>query len=218
MVITMPGKFANREQAEEFRQKWINQFGRGNRHKPAVLDQGGKVSTIPVENNKAQFIETAREVSKQLVRFWRVPPHKVGILDQATFTNIEQQALEFVTDCLLPLLVAWEQAIARDLILTPGVFAEHNVAGLLRGDLKTRYEAYAIGRNWGWLSVNDIRRLENQNPVETNGDIYLQPLNMVPAGADAALRQPQPPQQAPGALFVALENVLARRMLPGIGE
>jgi HK97 family phage portal protein len=185
LVISMPGKFDSREKAAEFRRMWVNQFGRQNRWKPAVLDQGGKVQAIPVENNKAQFIETYKEVALQICRLWRMPPHKIGILDRATFTNIEQQALEFVTDTLLAPLVAWEQAIKRDLILQADHFVEHNVAGLLRGDLKTRYEGYAVGRNWGWLSVNDIRRLENMNPVP-NGDVYLQPLNMAPAGAQAA--------------------------------
>ena len=219
IVITLPGKFNNRQAADEYRQKWVNQFGRQNRHKPAVLDQNGKVNTINVDNNKAQFIETAQQVQLQICRLWRMPPHKIGILDRATFSNIEQQSLEFVTDTLLSWLVAWEQAINRDLILplTPGVFAEHNVAGLLRGDLKARYDAYAIGRNWGWLSVNDIRRRENENPVE-NGDVYLQPLNMAPAGSEAALQPQQSAPQPPGALLAALEGALARRMLPGPGD
>ena len=74
-----------------------------------------------------------------------------------------------------------------DQLLQPSIFAEHNVGGLLRGDLKSRYEAYAIARNWGWLSANDVRRLENMNPLPSaDGDAYLQPLNMVPAGQDAA--------------------------------
>jgi HK97 family phage portal protein len=220
IVITLPGKFANRQQAEEYRQKWINQFGRQNRHKPAVLDQNGKVSTINVDNNKAQFLETYMQVALQICRLWRMPPHKVGILTDATFSNIEQQSLEFVTDTLLSWLVAWEQALNRDLIapLTPGMFAEHNVAGLLRGDLKARYEGYAIARNWGWLSVNDIRRLENMNPVD-HGDVYLQPLNMAPAGADLAeLQRNRQPTQPPGALLMALEGVLSRRLLPGPGD
>jgi HK97 family phage portal protein len=218
LVITMPGKFANREQAEEFRRKWANQLGGRNRWKPAVLDQGGKVNSIPVENNKAQFLETYMQVAVQLCRLWRMPPHKIGILDRATNNNIEHQGLEFATDTLYGPLVAWEQAIKRDLILEPDCFVEHNVAGLLRGDLKARYEGYAIGRNWGWLSVNDIRRLENMNPV-ADGDVYLQPLNMVPAGSDLAMQQRQAPQQqAPGALLMALEGMLARRLLPGPGE
>lgn len=187
IIIRLPGQFKTREQAHEYRDKWKAQFSKANRHSPAILDGGAEVEQLAVENNKAQFIETYQAVATQIARLWRMPPHKIGILDRATFTNIEQQALEFVTDTLLPLLVAWEQVIRRDLLLQPSIFAEHNVGGLLRGDLKSRYEAYAIARNWGWLSANDVRRLENMNPLPSaDGDAYLQPLNMVPAGQDAA--------------------------------
>jgi hypothetical protein len=112
------------------------------------------------------------------------------MLERATNNNIEHQALEFVTDTLLPWLEIIEQSIGKFLMLNPRrFFFEFNVAGLLRGDLKSRYEAYAQGRQWGWLSVNDIRKLENMNPI-ANGDVYLQPLNMVPAGTAARERQP----------------------------
>ena len=159
------------------------------------------------------------QVALQICRLWRMPPHKVGILTDATFSNIEQQSLEFVTDTLLSWLECWEQCLYRDLIspLTPDLFVEHNVGGLLRGDLKARYEGYAIARNWGWLSVNDIRRLENMNPVE-HGDVYLQPLNMAPAGADLAELQRGRQQQTPGALLMALEGMLSRRLLTGPGD
>lgn len=186
-VIEIPGRFT-KELAAEFKEKWQNQFTGKNRHKVGVLDGGAKFSPIPLQNDKAQFIETYREVALQLLRFWRMPPHKVGMLERATNNNIEHQGLEFVTDTLLPWLVAWEQAISRDLIIASDYyFAEHNVAGLLRGDVKARYEAYRIGREWGWLSANDVRALENMNPIDS-GDAYLQPLNMGPAGSVQAQR------------------------------
>jgi HK97 family phage portal protein len=189
-VVEIPGKFATVEQAHEFKRKWQGDFTGRNRHKTAMLDGGAKFVKLDVQNDKAQFIETYREVALQLLRFWRMPPHKVGILDKATFSNIEQQSLEFVTDTLLCWLVAWEQGIRRDLIIRDDVFSvEHNVAGLLRGDIKARYEAYRIGREWGWLSADDVRALENMNPLgEGVGDVYLQPLNMAPAGSDPAQR------------------------------
>lgn len=187
-IITVAGKFTA-EQAEEYKKKWQQQFTLKNRHKMAVLDAGGKFETVDIQNDKAQFIETYREVALQVLRLWRMPPHKVGILDKATFSNIEQQSLEFVTDTMLPWLVAWEQAIRRDLIVNDKVFfAEHNVEGLLRGDIKSRYEAYRIGREWGWLSADDVRSRENMNPLPGGvGQGYLQPMNMSPAG------QPAPP-------------------------
>lgn len=187
-VVEVPGKFGTVEQAQEFKRKWQGQFTGRNRHKMAVLDGGAKFTKVDVQNDKAQFIETYREVALQILRWWRMPPHKVGILDKATFSNIEQQSLEFVTDTLLPWLVAWEQGIRRDLIIRDDQYmTEHNVAGLLRGDIKARYEAYRIGREWGWLSSNDVRSLENMNPID-GGDGYLQPLNMGPAGVEQAQR------------------------------
>lgn len=188
-IVEVSGRFTP-EQAQEFKRKWQGQFTGRNRHKVAVLDSNAKFSPIDIQNDKAQFIETYREVSLQCLRFWRMPPHKVGILDKATFSNIEQQSLEFVTDTLMPWIVAWEQAIRRDLIIRDDLFfAEHNVDGLLRGDIKSRYEAYRIGREWGWLSADDIRARENMNPLGSGrGDVYLQPLNMAPAGSESAQR------------------------------
>jgi len=219
-VVEYAAKLKTLEDAEKLREKYQRLFGGRNRGKVAVIDDGGKFTPIVTNNKAAQFIETYKEVALSICRLWRMQPHKVGLLDQATNNNIEHQALEFVTDTLMPWIVMWEQAIKRDLLTDPNLYAHHNVAGLLRGDLKSRYESYAQARNWGWLSVNDIRRLENLNPI-ANGDIYLEPLNMVPSGTDRAQLQqrgqPQQPQPG-GALLVALENVLARRMLPAPGE
>ncbi|MEL6375059.1 MAG: phage portal protein, partial [Pseudomonadota bacterium] len=187
-AVEVPGAFKTVEQAHDFRRKWQSQFGGRNRHKVAVLDAGAKFKPIDVQNDKAQFIQTYEKVALQVLRFWRMPPHKVGILDRATFSNIEQQSIEFVTETLLPWLVAWEQAIRRDLIVRDrDFFAEHNVAGLLRGDIEARYKAYRIGREWGWLNANDVRSMENMNPIE-GGDGYIQPLNMGPAGGATAQR------------------------------
>src|SRR5690606_22773903 len=103
---------------------------------------------------------------------------------RSTFSNIEHQALEFVKYSLLPWLRRIESAIKHQLLAgrdEQDLFAEFVVEGLLRGDTESRYRAYATARQWGWLSANDIRRLENMDPIE-GGDVYLQPLNMVPAG------------------------------------
>jgi HK97 family phage portal protein len=117
-------------------------------------------------------------------------------LERATFSNIEHQSLEFIRDTIRPWLVRWEQALTRDLIPPADrdtYFVEFLIDGLMRGDLKSRYDSYAIGRNNGWLSANDIRRLENMNPLPPEqGDIYLIPLNMVQAGTAA----PKPADEA----------------------
>lgn len=188
-IITTQKPFVNQDEANNFRKKWLRMFRMSRKNgAPAVLDGATSFQVVHADNAKAQVMEAYAIVALQCIRFWRMPPHKIGILDKATFSNIEQQALEFVVDTLMPWLVAWEQGIRRDLIMRrDDFFAEHNVGGLLRGDLKARYDAYAQARNWGWLSVNDIRSLENLNPIP-EGDVYLQPLNMVPAGSQHAER------------------------------
>ena len=181
-IIEHPGHFKDEESRGNFVKAWQRAFGGANRHRTGVLEHGMKYQQLGLTNEQAQFLETRKYQDVDIARIFRVPPHKVGILDRATFSNIEQQAIEFVTDTLRPWLVRWEQAISRDLILNRGrFFAEHNVNGLLRGDTEARFRAYAIGRNWGWLSANDVRRLENLNAID-EGDIYLQPQNMAAAG------------------------------------
>lgn len=202
LVLKMAQSFKTDEDRKGFMASWAAARTGANRHKAALLEYGVEVQQLAIENDKAQFIETAKECDLALARIFRVPPHKLGILDKATFSNIEHQALEFVTDTLTPWLVLIEQAIMRDFLHSDedDVRIEFNVGGLLRGDLKTRYEAYAVARNWGWLSVNDIRRLENQNPID-GGDRYLEPLNMTEAGgalapAGSALPPAAPPRGA----------------------
>lgn len=200
-VIEHPNNFDNADSKRNFLSAIKRWWGGSNRHAPAVLEYGMKLTKVGVNNDEAQFIETKQESDKTIARLWRMPPHKVGIMTDATFSNIEQQALEFVTDTLLPWLRLIERSVAKNMILNTSRFGfEFNVAGLLRGDLKSRFEAYAIGRNWGWLSVNEIRRLENQNGIGGEGDIYLQPLNMQQAGAPdrTAPQPPQPSRRANG--------------------
>lgn len=202
-VITHPTKFQTKDDRERFMAAWKRANTGAGAHSDKLLEHGMGYDAHGVANNEAQFLETLKECAIELSRYWGVPPHKIGILDRATFSNIEQQALEFVIDTLMPWLVTWEQAIVNDLILQPGLFAEFNVGGLLRGDIKTRFEAYAKARQWGWLSVNEIRALENRNGIGPAGDVYLEPLNMIEVGEDR-------PEQGSGAGRVArLERDLA---------
>lgn len=179
---------------EASKKNWLTAFRRWssgkNRHQPAVLEYGMKPHRLGLTAEEAQFLETRKELWVDLARLWRVPPHKVGIMDKATFSNIEHQSLEFVMDTLRPILELIERSVNKYLLAAAGYYFEFNVESLLRGDLKTRYEAYALGRQWGWLSVNDILKVERRNGIGGAGDRYIEPLNMVPVGTDARQRDP----------------------------
>lgn len=162
-----------------------NHQGLVNTGAPLILEGGSKWHQITINPIDAQLIESKYFSIEDICRIYRVPQHLVNKLDRSTFNNIEHLSLEFVMYTMLPIFKRFEDNINMQL-LTPeqrknGLYIEFKIDGLLRGDAKSRAEAYAIGRQWGWLSVNDIRKLENMPPVE-NGDIYLQPSNMFEAG------------------------------------
>lgn len=150
----------------------------------AMLQEGMTYKQLSMDNEKAQLLESRNFSVNEICRLYKVPPHMVQQLDKATFSNIEHQGLQFVIYTLLPWVKRIEGAMMRDLLLPEerkNHYIEFNVGGLLRGDQKSRYESYALGRQWGWLSVNDIRRLENMPPI-TGGNRYLTPLNMNDSG------------------------------------
>lgn len=185
VVIKSP-KPLGKDAATRLRDAWTDAFaGSSNARRTAVLEDGLTVEKLSMTADDAQFLETRKFSRSEIAGLFGVPAHLIGDLERSTFSNIEHQGIEFATHCIRPWAVNWEQAISRALFTAPQrYFAEFNLDALTRGDLKSRYDAYAIGRNWGWLSANDIRALENMNPIE-NGDIYLQPMNMTPAGAPA---------------------------------
>lgn len=157
--------------------------GLSKKHRFMILEEGMKWSRISMSPEDAQLLESRKFSVEEIARIYRMPLHKIQNMDKATFSNIEQQAIEFATDTIRPWLVRFEQEIAMKLISEADrdkIFAEFVVEGLLRGDIKSRYEAYSIAKNGGWMSANDIRRLENMNDI-ANGDMYLVPLNMIPA-------------------------------------
>jgi HK97 family phage portal protein len=171
---------------EKLRESWNKVYqGTRNSHKVAVLEEGMKYHSIGIAPEDAQFLETRKYQVNEICRIFRVPPHLVGDLEKATFSNIEHQSIEFVQHTIRPWLVRWEQAISR-LLLDESerllYFAKFNVDGLLRGDYKSRMEGYAIGRQNGWLSTNDIRGLEDlpEVPEEQGGNDYLVNGNMIP--------------------------------------
>ena len=149
-----------------------------NSHKVAVLEEGMKYTPISISPNEAQFLETRKFQIDEIARIFRVPPHMVGDLEKSSFSNIEQQSLEFVKYTLEPWIVRWEQSINRALLSDSekaAYFVKFNVDGLLRGDYQSRMNGYATARQNGWMSANDIRELENLDliPPELGGDLYL---------------------------------------------
>lgn len=184
LAFVHPAQKAPNEQGrKEFAKKIREEYGGKNGQAIAVLWEGMKPEKIGMTMEDAQFIESRKFNRAEIAAIFRVPPHKIMDLERATFSNIEQQSISYVVDAIRPWAVRWEQAINQQLLGGSAKFlAEHNVDGLLRGDVASRYAAYAIGRQWGWLSINDIRGLENMNPIQKGGDEYLTPMNMVPAG------------------------------------
>ena len=176
------------------RDSWNSTFGGStNSHKVAVLEEGMKYTPISISPNEAQFLETRKFQINEIARIFRVPPHMVGDLEKSSFSNIEQQSLEFVKYTLDPWVIRWEQALYRTLLTEEEkktFFFKFNVEGLLRGDYQSRMQGYATARQNGWMSANDIRELEDLDriPAELGGDLYLINGNMLPlesAGAFA---------------------------------
>jgi len=144
-----------------------------------------KFQAIGIPPEQAQFLETRKFQINEIARIFRIPPHMVGDLEKSSFSNIEQQSLEFVKYTLNPWVVRWEQSLQQSLLLPSeknSIFIKFNVDGLLRGDYQSRMNGYAVGRQNGWLSANDIRELEDMNriPAEEGGDLYLVNGNMLP--------------------------------------
>lgn len=191
-VLQHPGRLGD-EAFTRLRESWESRHqGLSRSHRMAILEEGMTFEEIGIPPEDAQFLETRKFQVAEIARIYRVPPHMIGDLERATFSNIEHQSLEFVIHSIRPWLVRWEQTLQERLLTSrerSRYFVEFLVDGLLRGDTQSRYQAYAVGRQNGWLSANDIRRLENMNPVE-NGDLYLVPLNMIPV--DQAATPPTP--------------------------
>ena len=190
-VLEHPGTIKD---PSRVRDAWQSQFGgSANSGKVAVLEEGMKYTPISISPEQAQFLETRKFQINEIARIFRVPPHMVGDLEKSSFSNIEQQSLEFVKYTLDPWVIRWEQSIQRSLLSQDEktrYFVKFNVEGLLRGDYQSRMNGYAVGRQNGWMSANDIRELENLDriPEEDGGDLYLINGNMLPlshAGAFA---------------------------------
>jgi HK97 family phage portal protein len=193
------------EAITRMRTQWAETYGGlSNAHRVAILEEGVSYKAVGMGANEAQMLESRLFQAVEICRWFRMQPHKVGILDRATWGNIEQQNIEHGTDTIRPWCVRWEQAIAARCFSAEErrqYVAEHVIDALLRGDSKTRHETYQIGIMSGYYSPNDVAELENRNPIP-NGDQYFIPLNLIPleqAGEDSETEEttPPPPEQAP---------------------
>lgn len=208
-VLKVAGRLSN-DAAVRLKQSWETAHrGLENAHRVAVLEEGIEWQSMGMPLQDAQFVEQRRFSIEEIARIFRVPLHLMGDLQRATYSNIEHQSIEFVVHTIRPWCVRLEQAYAT--LLYPSerqaLYVEHAVDALLRGDIKSRYDAYAVGRQWGWLSVNEIRALENLNGVGVDGDSLIQPLNFGPMAG------PVPLPDAP-AVRALVEEITYRNALP----
>lgn len=157
--------------------------GMDNAHKTAILEEGMKIEKMSISPQDSQFIATRQFGVVDIARFFRVPLAYLGSIENSsTRANIEEQGIQFQRNTILPWVKRWEAEFNRKLFTGSDYFIRFNMDGLLRGDIRSRYEAYTKGRQWGWISANDVRKLENLPPID-GGDAYLQPLNMTEVGS-----------------------------------
>jgi len=209
-VLQHPGVLKN---PEKIRENWMDTYGgAGNAHKIAVLEEGMSYHSISLPPEDSQFISTREFDVEEICRIFRVPPHLVQDLKRSTFNNIEHQGISYVQYTLMPWLERFEQAIIKDVLVEDEkdeFFPKFNVDGLLRGDYKSRMEGYAIGFANGFLSPNDIRRLENMDliPDEDGGNVYVANGSYVKLkdigvayqkGDQSAIAAPQPEEESTG--------------------
>lgn len=209
-LLTVPGSLSP-VQRQAMRESFEAMHkGADKAHKIGVMEGGAKFDPLTSTNNEAQFTETRKHVRTMIAGAFRVPPHKIGDLERATFSNIEAQDRDYVNSSLNPYLVLWEQAIRRDLLTTrqyPNYVAIFDREALIEADSKSRADALAVGRQNGWWSVNDVRRKLHENPVPAadGGDLYTQNGSFAPLTGAAASKplsagpgstvEPDPAQQ-----------------------
>lgn len=184
-ILTHPNTIRD---PKRLRESWNATYGgSSNGAKVAILEENMSFTPISLPNNEAQFLETRKFQVEEICRIFRVPPHLIGDLSRSTFSNIEHQSIDFAMHTIRPWLVRIEQAMNRALFSENEkgqYYVQFNIDGLMRGDYKSRMEGYAIARQNGWMSANDIRALENMNPIpdEEGGNTYLCNGNLIPVG------------------------------------
>lgn len=212
IILTHPETLSAPAQ-DRLREAWNKMHqGLSRSHRLAILEEGMTAKEISADPQKAQALEMQKFNITDVARIFNMPVHMLKELSRSTNNNIEFQGLEFVIYTLTPWLVKLEQSYCTQLLSEKQrkkYFFEHSVDGLLRGDSKTRYRNYALGRQWGFLSVNDIRKMENWNPIGEEGDVYMVPLNMIPADKFMTMEAPGQNQPNPPNLpFTKNRNLL----------
>lgn len=189
-VLEHPGAMSEDAQ-KRFKKAWEDSHrGLDQAHRVAILEEGMTWKQMGISPEQAQTIEARKFQLGETARLLNMPPHLLRDLERATFSNIEQQSIEFVSYTIRPWAVRLEQRYDMQTLTAKEqerFFTKHILEGLLRGDMKSRFEAYAIARNGGWMSANDIRRIEDQNPIP-DGDVYIVQGAMIPI-ADAGSGQ-----------------------------
>ena len=199
--IEFPGTFKDNEAKKVFRESYQQAQSGANRGKVLVLENGMKFHEVGVTNKDAQFLELRKFQITDIARLFRVPPHMIADLERATFSNIEQQSLEFVMHTMTPWAERWEASIESELLLEgDDIEIEFDFANLMRGDAASRSSYYQSGIQNGWLTRNEARIAENLNPID-GLDQPLRPLNMVEEdaaedlGIDTQEEAAEPPEK-----------------------
>ena len=209
-VLEHPGTLKD---PSKIREAWQSQFGGSqNSGKVAVLEEGMKYTPISISPEQAQFLETRKFQINEIARIFRVPPHMVGDLEKSSFSNIEQQSLEFVKYTLDPWVIRWEQSLSRALFNADEkkeYFFKFNVDGLLRGSYHERMQGYSVGIQNGFMSPNDVRELENLDliPDELGGNSYMVNGNMIKLTAVPCMRDSEGEENGSQENHDARENV-----------
>ncbi len=202
-VIKHPGRLKE-EGRDNLRESWQKMHaGLKNQHKVAILEEGMEYQQIGIPPEDAQFLKTREFQLQEMARIYRIPLHMLADLGRVTYNNIEHMGIDFVVHTMGPWLKRWEQELTTKLLTTTErkkYFPEFLVEGLLRGDTQTRFAAYSTARQWGWMSADDVRELENMNPLpDDQGETYLVPMNMISADEvkdrEPAENVPQQPEK-----------------------
>lgn len=185
-VISVQGKLSDSARMR-LRDSWQSGFTGENRYRTALLEEGMTWAPMTMTAEDAQYLETRKFQRSEICSIFRVPPHKIGDLERATFSNIEHQSLEFTTDSLLSWFRRIEQSIKRSLLQEdgPNYYTEFMADVFLRGDTQSRMNSYAVAISNGIMNRNEARARENLNPYP-GGDEFLMPLNMTTSTATTA--------------------------------